>query len=147
LRPPPESRRRHVPTQRLAVAVLAAPVLHDGALCLQLPAGRGRALAGGAADTPDRPRSLWRTGALGFSPQRHLHLPAALRPLPQVRTGAPAGRALHARPRAAPRLASTSPARRQRTAARLRRSTLRALPALPERPPRRRRHGSGQPRA
>ena len=75
-------------------------------LYLQLSAGRNCTIAGRHADPSDHDRSLWRTGPRGLPPQRRLHLPAPLRPLPEVRfRSAHPARGLSPQPQPAPRLA------------------------------------------
>ena len=83
--------------------------------CSYLP-GQARALAGRHAQLPDRHRHLQRAGLGGLSPQRRLHLPPLLRPLPRLRAGARGGRRVRGQPRAAPRRARATRASSRATA-------------------------------
>ncbi len=121
-------------------------VLRDGALPVQLPAGQAGALAGGHAQPPDPQRRLLRPGDQRLPAQRHVHLPAVLRRLPCLRAFARAERAVQARPQPAPRLGPPRGPAGPRAQAVLRAGALPPVPALPDRPPCRRRHGSRQHR-
>ena len=111
---------------------LGVAVLRDGALSVQLPAGPHGALAGRNAEPSDRYRVYSELVAAGLPPQRRVHLPAVLRPLPRLRPGARAGRA-----NSSPTARSAGPAQRHAAsksrvgAAQVQRRALRALSALP----------------
>jgi hypothetical protein len=85
--------------------------------------GRG-AIAGRDAHPPDHQRGLRRTRARRLPAQRRLHLPAEVRPLPGLRSGAPAGAELFS-PTAASGAAESAarPAAGARIAAGLRETT------------------------
>ena len=109
-----------------------AAVLRDGAVSLQLPARPRGALAGRHAQPPDRHPGLQRAGPAGLPPQRRLHLPPLLRPLPRLRAGAHAGGGIRSRTaRSAARCATARGARRVAARTQVQPRALRALPALP----------------
>src|SRR6266568_292833 len=138
------SRTSHVEAERSAACGTA--VLRDGALSVQLSARQDGALAGRDAKPLDRHRAVRGPGAARLSPQRHLHLPALLRPLPRLRPGARPRRAVSRLAQPAPRLGDARGAAARGDRPALSRRALLALPALPGEPPRRRRNGPGQPR-
>src|SRR5207248_10993319 len=110
------------------------------------PAGPHGALAGGDAEPSHQHRPLWRSRQGGLSPQRHLHLPPALRCLPRLRAGAHPGRRVQRQSLAAPRVEEPRRARGTRAAAQVSPRALRALSSLPVEAPLRWRHGQRQPR-
>ena len=97
--PPRGTAGMHEQAQRPSAGVAA--VLRDGAVSVQLPAGPRGALAGRDAQPPDRYAGLQRARAPGLSPQRRVHVPAVLRPLPRLRAGAGAVAGVQAQPHAA----------------------------------------------
>src|SRR5207302_1781993 len=86
---------------------------------------------GGDAEPPDHHRVVRRAGQGRLPPQRHLHLPAALRRLPRLRAGAHPGPRVRRPPLAAPRLEAARRADCASAAAQVPPRALRAVPALP----------------